>query len=146
MRTLILGFDNDLLQPFDEQNAVQLPVTLATSTYFQKGAFVELVPGGTANQIRPVPSGVVGTPIGLFIRNAITDSAGNITLGTPAAGNEQFATIQSATVMTSGHFKTSDLVQTGAGAINSAYVTPGNRNAIGRLVTGTTANGTIKLN
>ncbi|NBW18090.1 MAG: hypothetical protein EBR82_59965 [Caulobacteraceae bacterium] len=146
MRTAIHTFDNDMLDAYDSENVVKVNVTLLGSTYFQKGAFVELVPGTTGNQIRPVPSGVVGTPIGIFPRNAITDASGNITLGTPASGNEFGVTVQSVDMIISGTYKTVDLVQTGAGAINSAYLTPGTRNSIGRLVTGSTANGVAKLN
>ena len=145
MRTLIHSFDNDLIDPYDSENLVKINVTLANSTYFQKGAFCELVPGTTGNQIRPVPSGVTGTPIGVFPRNAITDASGNITSGTPTGGNEFGVTLQSVDLIVNGTFKTADLVQTGAGAINSAYVTPGARNTIGRLLTGTTATGIVKL-
>ena len=150
MRTRLFDITNDLLEPRDPQNAVHVPFQPTTSTYFQKGAFLQQV-AGSPNILQPVPAGVTGTPVGICPRDFITDSAGNVTFGTPASGgNEHGATFQSVSMVICGTFSTQDLVQTGAGQIRTAYVGDVSgalrSTTIGRLVIGTTAQGIVKIN
>jgi hypothetical protein len=150
MRTRLFDISYDVLEAKDPQNVVHISVQPAASTYFQKGAFLQLV-AGNVNQVQPVPSGVTGTPVGICPRDFTTDASSNITFGTPATGgNEHGATFQSFAMMVNGTFSTADLVQTGAGQIRSAYVgdTSGSLrlNTIGRLIVGTTSQGVVKIN
>ncbi len=145
MRVLAAQFDELAVTPKNVAMAATEIYTFDSSTYFQAGAFLELKPGSN-NTIRPVPSGVTGTPVGIMPINAMTDSAGNITLGSPAGGNEWGANANiTQAVWITGQFDTSQLVQSGAGQIRSQYFQRGNGAQCGTLKIGTTAAGTINL-
>jgi head decoration protein D len=117
------------------------PVKLPASVTYPKGTVLGEVTATPGTFKAYDDAAVDGTATARCIlqRACATDASGNITFGTSATGDAFGQTHKSAPAFFGGSFKTSDLKQSGAGAIDAAAVT----DLGGHLISGTLSNGVL---
>ncbi len=132
-----------------QQNVAQVTVTLSLTSGGTAAVTVSTVTGGavgTPGYYAPYVEGNTdgsGLASALMEFDAVTDASSNITFGSQAQ-SEWGESHLTAPVYVAGTFRTDDLVQTGAGAIDQNAVTY-QHPPLGKLMQGTTALGLLRM-
>lgn len=130
-----------LVPVYNAEDALRINVKLPASVTYAKGTIlgeVTATPGTYAAYASGSSDGSQ-TPKCILEYACATDASGNITLGTTASGGPFGETLLAAPAYFQGAFKTAELVQSGAGAIDANAVTK-----LGaHLVSGTIVDGVI---
>jgi hypothetical protein len=134
---------NRLVPVYNAEDALRQPVKLPASVVYAKGTVLgELT--ATPGTFKAYTSGASDgsqIPKSILEYACATDASGNITLGGAATGGQFGETRLVVPAYFTGAFKTAELVQTGAGAIDANAVT-----VLGaHLVSGTLADGVIQI-
>ena len=147
---LINTYDMRQLQPaFPAQHTVlpEIAVRLAPSTTYPMGCLlgeITATPGVYGLYVAANSDGTQNAKL-LMHRACVTDASSNVSFGATATGGEFGQVAQTAPAYFDGVFRTLDLLQTGAGALDATAVLKTDVRHIGLMLQGTLANGLIKI-
>lgn len=141
--TTIYGYAR-LVPMYEPEEDCEIPVNLPVSVSYAKGTVLgELTASpGTAKAYTDANSDGSGVAKYLLPMDCATDASGNITVGSLTAGAAPFGmTAKSVGVYARGTFKTAELVQSGAGAVDAAALA----DLGAHLMYGTIADGVVRI-
>ena len=137
-------YSNAGIQPmYDGGEAVQLHVALPASVTYAAGTVLGEVTA-TPGLFKAYASGSSDgsqVPKAILQYDCATDSSSNITIGAAAGGAPFGVTSKSVPAYFAGLFKTAELVQSGAGAIDANALSAANWH----LVSGSVADGVLNI-
>lgn len=135
-------YSNNYLVPmYDADEALCQPVNLPASVTYAKGTVLGEVTA-TPGLFKAYASGSSDgsqVPKAILQYDCATDSSSNITIGAAAGGAAFGVTAKSVPAYFSGYFKTAELVQSGAGAIDANALSAANWH----LISGSVADGVV---
>ena len=137
-------YSNNYLVPmYDAEDALCQPVNLPNSVTYAKGTVLGEVTAtpGLFKAYASASSDGSQVPKAILQYDCATDSSGNITIGASAGGAAFGVTHKSAPAYFAGTFKTAELVQSGAGAIDANALSAGGW----RLISGSVTDGVVRL-
>lgn len=129
---------------YEPEEEAAIPVALPASVSYLKGTILGEVAATLGTAKAYVDAAGDGSGVAKYILplDCATDASGNITIGSATAGAMPFGvTAKVVNVYYRGTFKTSELVQSGAGAFDAAAAADLNAH----LISGTLADGVIHI-
>ena len=136
-------YSNNYLVPMYDEEAPVKHVNLPASVVYSKGTLLGPVTAtpGLHKAYASGSSDGSQVPNCILQYDCATDSSGNITIGGAAGAAPWGVTQKSAPAYIGGYFKTAELVQSGAGAIDANALSAANWH----LTDGTVADGVVNI-